>query len=247
VIRRDGYFAPVVNGFTARRARPVQHGAVAPSDPKERAVMRRSLLLGLVLAAAAAGSSAAQEAGGVAIAPAAAGGLSGLARLPDPVFPGLAAQGLEAGTAPADRQAGHQAMIARLRGDPGYLAGFAFGQPLAASRVLPVAAPPFALGGPGLVGPGGLALPQPVVIDNFGGPIAVANGDGNVIQQATAGSGTVGQQQVATVGGGAPPSAGASNLVQGGNVVQGAPAGGRRGTERGEGRRRRAGAARSPH
>ena len=199
--------------------------------------MRRSLLLGLVLAAAAAGSSAAQEAGGVLIAPGATAGLSGLARLPDPVFPGLAAQNLEAGMAPADRQAGHQAMIARLRGDPGYLAGFAFGQPLAPSRVLPVAAPPFGLGGPGLVGPGGLVLQQPVVIDNFGGPIAVANGDGNVIQQATAGGpGTVGQQQIANLGGA--PAAGAANLVGDGNVVQSAPASGRRGAGRREGRRR---------
>jgi hypothetical protein len=228
-----GSFPPVVGRFTARRAHPVQHGAVASGDPKEYTVMRRSLLLGLVLAAAAAGSSAAQEAGGIAIAPEAVGGLSGLARLPDPVFPGIAAQSLEAGMAPADRQAGHQGMIARLRGDPGYLAGFAFGQPLAPSRVLPVAAPPF---GPGLVGPGGLVLPQPVVIDNFGGPIAVANGDGNVIQQATAGSGPVGQQQIANVGGST--AAGATNLVGDGNAVQSAPAGGRRGTGRREGRRR---------
>ena len=163
--------------------------------------MRRSLLLGLALAATFAGSSAAQEAGGIAVAPEAVGGLSGLARLPDPVFPGIAAQSLEARMVPADRQAGHQAMIARLRGDPGYLGGFAFGQPLAPSRMLPLAAPPFGLVGPGLADPGGLVLQQPVVIDNFGGPIAVANGDGNVIQQATAGSGTVGQQQIANLGG----------------------------------------------
>jgi len=188
--------------------------------------MRRSLLLGLALAATFAGSSAAQEAGGIAVAPEAVGGLSGLARLPDPVFPGVAAQSLEAGTAPADRQAGHQAMIARLRGDPGYLGGFAFGQPLAPSRMLPLAAPPF-----GVAGPGGLVLQQPVVIDNFGGPIAVANGDGNVIQQATAGSGTVGQQQIANLGG-APPAAGTTNLVGDGNIVQRAPAGGRRGAGR---------------
>ena len=194
--------------------------------------MPRSLLLGLALVATFAGSSVAQEAGGIAIAPEAVGGLSGLARLPDPVFPGVTAQNLEAGMAPADRQAGHQGMIARLRGDPGYLGGFAFGQPLAPSRMLPVAGSPY-----GLVGSGGLVLPQPVVIDNFGGPIAVANGDGNVIQQAAAGSGTVGQQQVANVGG-APPTAGATNLVGDGNAVQSAPAGGRRGTGRREGRRR---------
>ena len=199
--------------------------------------MRRPLLLGLALAAVAAGSSAAQEAGGVSIAPGATAGLSGLARLPDPVFPGIAAQGLEQGMPAADRQARHQAMIGRLQGDAGYLAGFAFGQPLAPSRVLPVAAPPFGLGGPGLVGPGGLVLQQPVVIDNFGGPIAVANGDGNVIQQAAAGSGTVGQQQIANVGG-APPTAGATNLVGDGNAVQRAPASGRRGAGRREGRRR---------
>src|SRR4051794_2687078 len=187
--------------------------------------MRRSLLLGLALAAAFAGSSAAQEAGGIAVAPEAVGGLSGLARLPDPVFPGGAAQTLEAGMAPADRQAGHQAMIARLRGDSGYLGGFAFGQPLAPSRTLSVAASPY-----GLVESGGV-LQQPVVIDNFGGPIAVANGDGNVIQQATAGSGTVGQQQIANLGG-APSAAGAANLVGDGDVVQRAPARGRRGAGR---------------
>jgi hypothetical protein len=220
-----------VDRFTARRAHPVQHGTVASGDPKECSVMRRSLLLGLALAATFAGSSAAQEAGGIAVAPEAVGGLSGLARLPDPVFPGVAAQGLEAGMVPADRQAGHQAMIARLRGDPGYLGGFAFGQPLAPSRMLPLAAPPFGLVGPGLAGPGGLVLQQPVVIDNFGGPIAVANGDGNVIQQATAGSGTVGQQQIANLGG-APSAAGAANLVGDGDVVQRAPAGRRRGAGR---------------
>jgi hypothetical protein len=61
---------------------------------------------------------------------------------------------------------------------------------------------------------------RPIIINNQG-PLAVTNGNGNVVQQQTAvGSGPIAQQQVAGTGPG-----GALNLVTGsGNIVQRAPA-----------------------
>jgi len=60
---------------------------------------------------------------------------------------------------------------------------------------------------------------RPIIINNQG-PLAVTNGNGNVVQQQTAiGSGPIAQQQVAGTGPG-----GALNLVTGsGNIVQRAP------------------------
>jgi hypothetical protein len=206
--------------------------------------MPRSLLLALALAAAAGGSSAAQEAGGVRPAAGTAAGPVGLTQ-PLPVVyqaftPAEIHQGATAtltghvGVAAVSRQAAHRDRVARLRGDGGYLDGFFFGQPVAASRLppLPPLEPVFNY----------VAL-QPVLIDNFGGPIAVTNGDGNVIQQQSAsGPGPIAQQQVATVsrrkkgdpegsaaeGLAISPDGGGINLVTGrGNIIQRAPAYGR--------------------
>jgi hypothetical protein len=209
--------------------------------------MRRSSILGLALAAvAAAGSSAAQEAGGVRIAPGAGGGPVGLAQLLPFTSQGATAADihrgatvvatLHGGVPAADRRARHQSTIARLRGDGGYLEGFAFGQPLAVSRA-PLA-PPVDLG---------LLALQPIVIENSGGPIAIATGDGGIIQQQVAnGAGPIAQQQVTTVARGAggeaadgsspgrlaiAPEGGGINLATGsGTIVQGSTPGARRGT-----------------
>lgn len=202
--------------------------------------MRRSSILGLALAAVAAtGSSAAQEAGGVRIVPGAGGGPVGLAQLLPFTFQGATATMTgHAGVAAADRQATHRGRVARLRGDGGYLEGFAFGQPLAVSRA-PLAPP---------VDPGlGLLALQPIVIENSGGPIAVATGDGGIIQQQVAnGAGPIAQQQVTTVargtGGDAAdgpspgrlaiaPDGGGINLATGrGAIVQGSTPVARRST-----------------
>lgn len=205
--------------------------------------MSRSLLLALALAAAAGGTAAAQEAGGVRPSPGAAAGPVGLTQ-PLPVVyqaftPADLHQGYTAtmaghvGVGAANRQAAHRDRVARLRGDGGYLDGFFFGQPMAGSRLPPP---------PPLEPIFNYVALQPVLIDNFGGPIAITSGDGNVVQQQSAsGPGPIAQQQVATVsrrangdhegsaGGHAiSPEQGGINLVTGrGNIIQRAPAYGR--------------------
>src|SRR5690606_25920233 len=136
-------------------------------------------------------------------------------------FPSFTASDLQVTPTPAERRSRHQEMIAKLRGDGGFLDGFAFGQPLAASRQPPP--PP----------------PEPVmipvfldqrtkIVNRFEAPVAVTVGNNNVVQQqgADGGNGPTAQQQVVTVGG-EPirrPAGGAANLVTGdGNIVQSAP------------------------
>jgi hypothetical protein len=190
-------------------------------------MIRRILLP--VLALLSFGSAAmAQDAGGVGLAPGliGKGGPVGLARpLPFVRPPLLTARDVQNGMTPADRQAQNQSMITALRGDPGYLSGFSFGTPLAASRQ-PV---PVADGGyyERHHHHGG----KTVVINNAG-PLAVTVGNGNVVQQQSAtGGGPVAQQQVATLPGGGGPGGsvaggGAVNFVSGsGNIVQRAPNG----------------------
>jgi hypothetical protein len=174
--------------------------------------------------------AAAQQAGGLRIAPEAKGGPVGLARPLPEVNTWITAADLQRGMSPTDRQALHQNMIARLRGDPGFLGGFAFGQPVSPSRQVPVADDGgFGFGSDGGFGSGdgfasgghhGRHRSRPIIINNQG-PLAVTNGNGNVVQQQTAiGSGPIAQQQVAGTGPG-----GALNLVTGsGNIVQRAPA-----------------------
>jgi len=187
--------------------------------------MRRFLLSGLILLAAA-GNAAAQESGGLSLSPEAlaAGGPRGLARPLPFTLPGFTASDLQVTPTPAERRSQHQQMIARLRGDGGFLDGFAFGQPLAASRqpppppVDPVVVPLF--------------LDQRTrIVNRFQAPVAVTVGDNIVVQQQGArGDGPTAQQQVATLGGqarrgsGHGAANGASNLVTAdGNIIQRAP------------------------
>jgi hypothetical protein len=178
----------------------------------------RSMLLASALLAMALPATA-QESGGLRIAPEAKGGPVGLARPLPEARALITAADMQGAMSPTDRQAQHQSMISRLRGDPGLLAGFAFGQPLAASRQQ---APSFDDSG------GGFGLPsghrhhrsRPIVINNQG-PLAVTVGNDNLVQQQSAnGPGPIAQQQVAGTGPG-----GALNLVTGGgNIIQRAPA-----------------------
>ena len=176
--------------------------------------------------------AAAQEVGGLRVAPGAKGGPVGIARPLPVVNTYITAADLQRGMSPTERQSLHQGMISRLRGDAGLLAGSSFGQPVAPSRQVQIADD----GGFGFDGgfvdggfiPDGGAVSgggrrhhrgRPIIINNQG-PLAVTNGNGNVVQQQTAiGSGPIAQQQVAGTGPG-----GALNLVTGsGNIVQRAP------------------------
>ena len=193
--------------------------------------MRRFMIPGLLHLATAL-PAAAQESGGLSITPQAlaVGGPRGLARPLPFTFPGISASDLQVTPTPAERRQRHQDMIARLRGDGGFLDGFSFGQPRAASRQRPVPAPE-----PDFV---------PVIIDQrtkvvnrFEAPVAITNGNNNVVQQQGAsGSGPTAQQQVATVGrrgrrsgsvegAGGTSGGGAVNVVTAdGNIVQGTSA-----------------------
>jgi hypothetical protein len=161
----------------------------------------------------------AQDTGGVGLAPGLHGGPVGLARpLPYTRPPLVTARELQGGPTAADHQAINQNSITGMRGDPGFLSGFALGTPLAASRQpVPDSAE---------YRRHHAQSPRQVIINNQG-PLAVTVGNGNVVQQQSAtGSGPIAQQQVATT-----PSAGASggaatNLVTGaGNIIQRAPGG----------------------
>jgi hypothetical protein len=162
----------------------------------------------------------AQDSGGVVLAPGLKGGPVGLARpLPFTRPPLVTARDLQGGLTPADHQAMNQDTIAHLRGDPGYLSGFALGTPLAASRQATQTLP----NDPARRQhhPHG---PAPIVINNQG-PLAVTVGNGNVVQQQSAtGSGPIAQQQVATTPTAGSSRGGATNLVSGaGNIIQRAP------------------------
>jgi hypothetical protein len=172
----------------------------------------------------------AQDVGGLQLAPQFARGPSGLARPLLSALPSITAADVQSSISATDRTSRHQQLVARVRGDAGYLGGFAFGQPLSPS----VQRPPKGFGDPGLADgfyvdgtyyPGGQ---EPVIINSVHGSVAVAVGNGNVIQQQNAtGSGPIAQQQVATIGAvshiGA-PGGGAVNAVTGdGNLVQSAP------------------------
>ena len=179
--------------------------------------MKRAILAaGLALLSSGA---MAQESGGLGLDPSIKDGPHGLARpLQFTRPPLLTAQDLQGGMTSADHQAQNQAMIAKLRGDPGYLAGFSFGTPLASSRQV--------LGGSNDGGywarhPHG---PRQIIINNQG-PLALTTGNGNVVQQQTAtGSGPIAQQQVATTPAPGGHGGGALNLVTGGgNIIQAAP------------------------
>jgi len=168
--------------------------------------------------------AAAQEMGGQQLAPQWAHGPKGIARQLLSAQPSVGAADVQANSGATDRLSQHQQMIANIRGDAGYLGGFLFGTPLSAS----VQRPANANSGPGIYVngtyyPGGR---RPVIINDPGGSVAVAVGNGNVIQQQQAtGSGPIALQQVATLGTAAQArSGGAVNVVTGGgNIVQSAP------------------------
>jgi hypothetical protein len=174
----------------------------------------------LILLLAVCTPAMAQDSGGLHLAPGVNGGPVGLARpLPFVRPPLVTAQDLQAGPSPADRQAKNRETIARLRGDPGFLSGFASGAPLAGSRQTIQA-------GRDGAGFGHRHGSGPIIINNQG-PLAVTVGNGNVVQQQSAtGSGPVAQQQVATTPGAGSAGGGAVNLVTGaGNIVQRATGG----------------------
>jgi hypothetical protein len=181
--------------------------------------MTRQSLYAVVALLSLGSGAMAQDAGGVKLAPGTNGGPVGLARpLPFTRPPFVTAQDVQNGMTPASSQTQDQNMITALRGDAGYLAGFSFGTPLAASRQ-PVP------------NDGGYYYRHhhhgngPVIINNDG-PLAVTVGNGNVVQQQSAsGSGPIAQQQVAATPN-ASPRSGALNLVSGsGNIIQRAPGG----------------------
>jgi hypothetical protein len=183
--------------------------------------IRLTILAGLSLLAAG-GPVLAQERGGLALDPAIGDGPKGLAQpLPFTRNPYVTARDLQGSTAAADHQAKNQAMITKLRGDPGYLAGFSSGTPLAASRQQ------VEMGG--FPDDGGYRYRRRhghgdslIIVNEGNGPITIGND--NVVQQQTAiTSGPVAQQQVSTMGssgGGALNSVGRS-----GNIVQRSPNG----------------------
>jgi hypothetical protein len=174
--------------------------------------------------------AAAQEVGGLRIAPGAKGGPVGIARPLPEVNTWITAADLQRGMSPTERQSLHQGMISRLRGDPGFLGGFAFGQPVAPSRQVPVADDSLGFVDGGFVdggfipgggfASGGRRRERPIIINNEG-PLAVTTGNGNVVQQQSAiGSGPIAQQQLTGTG-----SGGARNVVtDSGNIVQRTPA-----------------------
>jgi len=181
--------------------------------------------LAAVVALLALGAPAmAQESGGLGLDPGIKDGPHGLARpLQFTRPPFMTAHDVQGGVTAADHQAQDQNMISRLRGDPGYLAGFLSGTPLAASRQAAQTLPD----------DGGYRYRRshghgegPIII-NSQGPLAVTVGNGNVVQQQSAtGSGPIALQQVATTPAGGSRGGGAVNLVSGsGNIIQRAPAG----------------------
>jgi hypothetical protein len=181
---------------------------------------RRTLVAVLALLALGAPAMA-QETGGLRLAPGLNGGPVGLARpLPSTRMPLMTAHDMQNGMTAADHQAQNQDMITRLRGDPGFLSGFSFGTPLAASRQAPVLPDDAGYRYRHRHGHSG----GPVIINNDG-PLAVTVGNGNVVQQQSAtGSGPIAQQQVATTPSAGASGGGATNLVTGaGNIIQRAP------------------------
>lgn len=155
--------------------------------------------------------AAAQDVGGLSIAPGAlvAGGPTGLARPLPFVLPSITARDIQGSMKATNRSDRHQQMVARVRGDAGYLGGFSLGTPLSSS-VQPLSS----------FDDGGRRRRPHVTINNFEGPVAVTEGNGNVIQQqqASSVSGPVALQQLSN---GQPTPGGAVNVVgPDGSIVQ---------------------------
>ncbi|MDO9708141.1 hypothetical protein [Paracraurococcus lichenis] len=189
--------------------------------------MTRRLIPALALLAATAALPAlAQESGGLELSPQAlaVGGPRGLARPLPFTFPGITAGDLQGGPTPAERRAQHQDRIAKLRGDAGFLEGFAFGQPRAASRQPPPPPPEPSIGA--------VIFDQRVkVFNQFDAPVAITSGSNNVVQlQGAGGQGPTAQQQVTNIGGRSIRNGGgAVNVIDGdGSIVQSTGGGGGR-------------------
>jgi len=182
--------------------------------------MRRSVMVAGVALLCLGRPALSQESGGLGLDPHVGDGPHGIARPMLFTRPPLqTAQGVQNGLTAADHQAQDQAMISRLRGDPGYLAGFSFGTPLAPSRQAQTPYDPWYRHSHG--------HGQGRVVINNEGPLAVTVGNGNVVQQQSAtGAGPIAQQQVATTPALRSNGSGAFNLVSGaGNIIQRAPGG----------------------
>src|ERR1700712_5432716 len=96
--------------------------------------MTNRALLSILALMAAASPAMAQDSGGVPLGPGIKGGPVGLARPLPFTRTFVTARDVQNGMTAADHQAQNQDMIHRLRGAPGFLSGFQFGTPLAASR-----------------------------------------------------------------------------------------------------------------
>ncbi len=188
----------------------------------------RLIVPALAVLASLATPAAAQESGGLTLAPRNARGPTGLARMLPFVPNAVSAADVQASLKATDHSARHQEMIAHLRGDAGFLGGFAFGRPLSAS-VQPIQRVPLApepdFGTADGQGYGGRRRPRQIVLNQtFEGPVVI--GDNNNVQQQTAnGTGPIALQQVlsqsaasGTAGGGAVNVVGAD-----GRIVQQAP------------------------
>ncbi|CAO3433833.1 hypothetical protein [Azospirillum doebereinerae] len=146
--------------------------------------MRRARLLhGIAVLLLSASGAAAQDSGGIGFGP---GGVSAanLAQAfaqpaRQPVFVNAARRGAPPGmrvTNPAQsRKEVHQQLIAKTRGDAGFLAGFHQGQPLAASRQPP---PEFQ--------PSITFIDAPFIVNNINSALNIAIGEGNSTDQGVA-------------------------------------------------------------
>jgi hypothetical protein len=175
----------------------------------------RLIVPALAVLAAFATPAAAQDRGGITLAPQNARGPTGLARMLPFVPFAVSAADVQASLKATDHSARHQEMIAHLRGDAGYLGGFAFGRPLSASvqpipRVQLAPEPDFGYadgqgygGDPGYAdgpGGGGRRGPRQIVLNQidvttYQGPVVIGSNN-NVQQQTANGSGPIALQQV---------------------------------------------------
>ncbi|HLO78118.1 MAG TPA: hypothetical protein VK196_16815 [Magnetospirillum sp.] len=124
-----------------------------------------SLRAGAALLVLWTAAAAAQQVGGSSVA---GPGMGPLPLQPEPIMAGPLHQtpaDVKAANPARTRQARHQAAIAAIRGDAGYLGGFFHGQPLAPSRQPP---PDFAM--PNFL----TVIEAPFIQNNYGSPVSVA-------------------------------------------------------------------------
>ena len=197
-----------------------------PATRTPPGVTAMSRLVPALLVLALASPAAAQDVGGLPLAPGVGSGPTGLARLLPFVPPSISASDIQASLKATDHTARHQALVARTRGDAGYLGGFSMGVPLSASVQKPVGGPVWYGSGhrrhdvrladdPATGTPDSAGLQQPlgqdpgrsgrrgrptVIVNNtFDGPVAITRGNGNVVQQQSAsGAGPIALQQVSS-------------------------------------------------